>query len=436
MAMKKSVLTVLLVAIVLCGLALAGVHQIKAVSKTIIVPDDYPTIQTAIGNATTGDTVFVESGTYNGTVVIDKPLSLIGHDSKDTFIIGSRPVGTYNPSAIEVQSDNVSISGFTVKNTWHGIRVNTFSSKGPNGIRITENNILNNYVFGIVVSYCSNVLISNNNISGNGETGLEIDNSNYTQIIENNVTENGASTSQFGSNIQIYGFNVTVKNNTISNSSIGLSISGTNIEAYQNRITLSQDYGLWLRPCNNSQIHDNVIANNSIGIDLQNYLLKYWSGTNNVVYRNNLISNFYLSYTLPSGNYSAPSQNAVVEATYPYGNPDNITGYSPSGTDIVVWDNGQVGNYWSDYSSKYPNAIEVDSTGIGNTPFVIDSNNIDHYPLMSAFNITLASPSPTLTPSSSVPEFPSLIILPSALAIVTVLTAIVSIRRKKLNQLR
>jgi pectin methylesterase-like acyl-CoA thioesterase len=35
------------------------------VSKTLIVPDQYPTIQAAVNNATAGDTIFVKKGTYN-----------------------------------------------------------------------------------------------------------------------------------------------------------------------------------------------------------------------------------------------------------------------------------------------------------------------------------------------------------------------------------
>jgi hypothetical protein len=32
----------------------------KAENKTIVVPDDYPTIQAAIGNATSDDTIFIK----------------------------------------------------------------------------------------------------------------------------------------------------------------------------------------------------------------------------------------------------------------------------------------------------------------------------------------------------------------------------------------
>jgi hypothetical protein len=52
-----------------------------------------------------------------------------------------------------------------------------------------------------------------------------------------------------------------------------------------------------------------------------------------------------------------------------------------------VWDDGYPsgGNYWSDYLTKYPNASQIDHTGIGNAPYVINSNNTDRYPLMSTW---------------------------------------------------
>jgi parallel beta-helix repeat protein len=84
------------------------------------------------------------------------------------------------------------------------------------------------------------------------------------------------------------------------------------------------------------------------------------------------------------------------------------------------WDNGSVGNFWSDYQTKYPNATKVDGSGIGNTTYVIDANNIDHYPLMPQANIP--------TPTPSVSEFPLLAILPLFLS---VLLAAMILRNRK-----
>ena len=59
----------------------------------------------------------------------------------------------------------------------------------------------------------------------------------------------------------------------------------------------------------------------------------------------------------------------------------------------ISWDNGSVGNYWSDYLERYPNASEIRDTGIWDTPYVINTNNIDNYPLINPFTVML-SPQP------------------------------------------
>jgi hypothetical protein len=66
---------------------------------------------------------------------------------------------------------------------------------------------------------------------------------------------------------------------------------------------------------------------------------------------------------------------------------------SPS---INTWDNGKEGNYWNDYTGRYPNAIELNSSGIWNASYVLDQYNKDNYPLMSN---PLLSPSDTTPPT-------------------------------------
>lgn len=71
-----------------------------------------------------------------------------------------------------------------------------------------------------------------------------------------------------------------------------------------------------------------------------------------------------------------------------------------------MWDNGKVGNYWSDYHSKYHNATEIEASGVGKTPYVLDENNVDHYPLMQQVDISKASPSTSTLVSSQPEPFP------------------------------
>jgi hypothetical protein len=65
-----------------------------------------------------------------------------------------------------------------------------------------------------------------------------------------------------------------------------------------------------------------------------------------------------------------------------------------------VWDNGKEGNYWSEYTTRYPNASEVGNTGVGDTPFYINENNVDRYPLTSPFDASQSS-SQSNRPSTS-----------------------------------
>jgi nitrous oxidase accessory protein NosD len=49
-----------------------------------------------------------------------------------------------------------------------------------------------------------------------------------------------------------------------------------------------------------------------------------------------------------------------------------------------VWSNNGQGNFWSNYNGNDKNA-----DGIGDTPYVIDTTNVDNFPLMAPINITL-----------------------------------------------
>ena len=51
---------------------------------------------------------------------------------------------------------------------------------------------------------------------------------------------------------------------------------------------------------------------------------------------------------------------------------------------VNIWDAGYPsgGNYWGDYEARYPNATELDGSGLWDTPYALYGNNQDNYPLM------------------------------------------------------
>ena len=197
-----------------------------------------------------------------------------------------------------------------------------------NGIR------LEGYGFGV---YSHNNTVLSNEIESNYVNGIYIDASTDNSILGNNVSSNGFSFIE-GNGIILY----ASSNNTIA---------GNNVRSNKNGIRV---YG-W---ASNNNITENDITENENGIVLDGDV----TNTNNLFYHNNFVG------------------NAVHVAIIGGGHPVN------------VWDNGSEGNYWDDYLEKYPNATEIDGTGIWDTPYVIDENNQDNYPI--------------------VPEFPSLLILP------------------------
>ena len=76
------------VLVLLASSYIVSTLPVKADSRTIIVPDDFPNIQEAIANANSGDTVFVRNGIYAEGIIIDKAISLAGEDTRNTIING------------------------------------------------------------------------------------------------------------------------------------------------------------------------------------------------------------------------------------------------------------------------------------------------------------------------------------------------------------
>jgi parallel beta-helix repeat protein len=387
---------------------------VKAQSKTITVPDDYSTIQSAIAHANAGDTVFVKRGNYSfgGTLGVSKSISLIGEDPSNTIIFNSQPYSMWNMDVIWVDANNVTISGFTISSNERvgGILIDLNVSEEPSRCKIIGNNIVNNNA-GILRAnnYFSTTqpcfdFICNNTISQNRDSGVLIQSSNTT-VIGNTITNNGWSglAIDYCSNVTITG------NNFANNSRGGLWLGrGDSIHIYGNNVTDSSNgYGIQFEGCSNTTIQNNNIIHNKIGVNLANYgLYNYsnWNSSGNIVFKNNIVGNF---------------KNAAVENNLSYYD-SFIKSFGEMGnrTDTVFWDNGSVGNYWSDYN--------------GNGTYVIDENNVDHYPLTQQVDISSIASIPTTNQPNAV------LILPIAVTFV-ILTVVVTVllfrkHRKPISQ--
>ena len=315
---------------------------------TIVVPDDFPTIQEAINNAGSGETIRVKAGTYHENVLVNKSISLIGEDRYNAVIDGSE-LGT----VIEITVSNVSIGNLTVRNAGSSIEDSGIELSGVENCNINGNILIENCNNGIMVYQSIGNAVIGNTVAETGQSGIILYGSNNNTVSENNVQ----NASRYGIALQdSYYCHVTENNVTSSYEGIVLLSSNRN-SVSRNRVTQSASHGIRLDdPSDYNTFTENTVENNT------GYGFWMWYSSHNLFYHN-LCNNTKNVLVL-----SAPTQ-----------------GYNSTNT----WDNGYPagGNYWSDYkgqdlySGPYQN--ETGSDGIGDTPCAIDEYNIDRYPLMT-----------------------------------------------------
>jgi len=275
---QKLVIAVTIVTILIASIM---VVRFPASIGSIVVPDDYSSIQNAVDHAFPGQTIFVRNGVYNDQyITINKPLSLIGENPNNTILVGINNVKYSPPYVIQVSADNVKVVGFTIMNgSLGGIRIEKVSSDTqPFGCIISGNNIVNNNNDGVSTYDGKALTISNNNISNNTVYGI-YDSSSQSVISNNYVAENGVfgiivdSSSGVSVNHNIIERNGNVQNNG-EQGGIVLRWFG-NFDVYANNITGNIGDGVqFSEGCSNSIVHDNNIENNTVGIDLFNFALQ------------------------------------------------------------------------------------------------------------------------------------------------------------------
>lgn len=329
--------------IVVCIFLLSSTARFKVVVKAqdgdLIVdpsreePGFYKTIQEAIDNASSGQTIFVVNGTYYENLFIYKSnISLFG-EGRDVTIIDGRQFS----NVISILADNVTVRGFHIRNSGissdSAIRIehakgnciidNRFTGSFDGvGVQTSSNNTISNNVatdnsYGIRIYLSSNNMISGNTVSFSAYDGIRVD---------------------------------TSSNNVISNNSI-----------------LNNYDGLGLYTSSNNLVTGNVVSGNWDGIALS-------TSTNNTVTRNSIVSNIrgiLLAHT-------------SINNIFYFNNLDNKPQVD-SQPQAAVFPNSWVfkdkGNYWSDY-----NGTDANTDGVGDTPYRIDQYNLDQKPLTGPFS--------------------------------------------------
>jgi parallel beta-helix repeat protein len=207
---------------------------------------------------------------------------------------------------------------------------------------------------------------------GHGVEGLSVGNNpppvatGATNVTVKNLIVKG---SVFGISL-VDTTNALIFNNTISETrnvqfhpTAGIRVSGGGSNSITGNNLINNFCGIYFLETQNNLIIGNNIENSS-NPDKGGYGIVFWGASNNIIYHNSFIKNDVQAY---DDSFNSPFS-------------------------INTWDDGYLGNYWSDYKAKYPSAVQMGDSGVYNIPYVIDAQNIDQHPLTQSFSSEFYAP--------------------------------------------
>ena len=399
---------------------------------------DYTRIQWAVDNASEGDTVYVEAGTYYENIEINKTISLIGADRGNTTVVGIEMA-----DAIRISADGVIVSGFHINNSASEYNCSVHLFRADN-CRI-ENVIVSDSRTGILVGGSDNNTVIDNIVRDNRH-GIYLDYAENNTIVQNMCSDN-----KYGLNVVFSERNV-IDNNIVNSNDFGIVIDSSanntvsNNTAYFNKwsgitlnimsATLMSDISYERYKTRYNQIIENFCeSNNDSGIEVSSSdynnvsqntcILNFKSGIsvssseNCLVEINSCISNTYGIYF--SDSISSTIMNNICLSNLGFGiflntSCENNTVYgndllqnnfgNVQGADNGIknwWNNSHSGNHWSDWTSPDSN-----NNSIVDVPYNISgsANSIDFLPLAEPVNELLpnaeAGPDATINQGESV----------------------------------
>jgi parallel beta-helix repeat protein len=333
--------------------------------------------------------------------------------------------------SVVVERDNIVLdgSGYTIQGSGSG-----------NGIEMAERN--NVTIENVEVRGFYQGIMIYNSSTGNSVFGVRAINNSYAGVrvdssTNNNVAENVVVGGNEGIILSGNGGNNSVVRNNIE----GAEFYGVNIISTSNNLIKNNNISncgwhgilVWMFSCNNVVVENNV-TKCKLGIEVS------YSSNNNTVSNNcfsmNQIVGVAIGYRIPESgpDWGGAADNRIIENNVTRNNlgiesiysknntifhnnvEENNNSVAIIGSYLNIWDDGAIGNHWSDY-----NGTDANHDNIGDTPYVIDANNTDRYPLMTPYT------SPYI-----IPEFPSP--LTTLLFAMATLLVVIAYRRKHVQR--
>ncbi|OUM88504.1 MAG: hypothetical protein BAA01_05215 [Bacillus thermozeamaize] len=300
-------------------------------------------LQQVIQQAKEGERIEVQEGIYEGDLVIDKPISLIGNGNvvikgsgKDTVITVTAPNVTLknltvtgsgtsleqDQAAVKVLSDGNRLIRLKISESLHGIYLEESSnnliqgctiegngrlprSSRGNGFHLfhsKDNRIIKNEIKntrdGIYFSYSERTLVEGNDLHDN-RYGLHYMYSNHNRFYHNLFYDNIGGAAIMYSNDIVLEKNQFYGHQTLR--SFGVLFQTSNEVVMKGNIVTLNHKGIFLDQSNRNKILDNEISYNNIGVEI------WTSSVHNILAQNQLLEN-----TIQVTTYGQPGRNQWV----------------------------------------------------------------------------------------------------------------------------
>ncbi len=238
----------------------------------------------------------------------------------------------------------VAVSGVHIDDTSVGIQM-----AFVNDVAIVDTNVSES-TFGIQFVYSSDLTLESNDVWNHG-IGILVWYSSHAIIANNSVKTDRPESFQWGQGVYPFrSSHIVISGNEISRSGEAIYVQRSgNVTILHNELHWNGGEGVRSWVSENVTVERNNISNNGLGIRLF-YSDRYR------IFHNNIVNNAIQARDDEADN--------LWDDDYPSG-----------------------GNYWSDYTGvdncSGPNQdVCPDPDGIGDTPYVIDADSQDRYPLM------------------------------------------------------
>jgi nitrous oxidase accessory protein len=332
-------------------------------------------LQARIDAARPGDRIVVPAGTYQGDLIIDRAIALIGEGAP--LLLGS---GT--GSVVRVRAAGAMVSGFRIDGRGGGDLGRDASGihVAAAGVRISDCEIRNT-LFGIYLREAHGAIVDGCRIAGvpgrePGEigSGIHIWNTNGFTITGNDINHtrdgiyiqsshqgavrgNRARDLRYGLHYMFSDDNV-FEDNTFATGAAGTALMySRRITFRRNRFVHNRGFasvGLLLKACDDVVAEDNLIADNARGIFLE--------GSYRNRFRRNIVAMSDQAIVL----YDSSHENIFEGNAF-------VANFTPLALSGRRTDTRFDGNYWSDHVEP-----DLDGDGVAERPYRL-ANVFDHF---------------------------------------------------------